>query len=76
VQAACGGETDVMVTLAREQGDEYSCTTGLAPLEKIVGRERLLPESFFDTDSLMPTEEFRRYALPLVGPGLPRHFRL
>ena len=76
VQAACSGETDVMVTLVREQGGEYSCSTGLAPLEKIVGRERLLPESFFDPDSLMPTEEFRRYALPLVGPGLPRHFRL
>ena len=46
------------------------------PLEAFAGRERVLPEEFFDRERMLPTDAFVRYALPLVGAGLPDHERL
>ena len=38
--------------------------------------EKKLPPEFFDRRVMLPTGAFRRYALPLAGPGLPVHERL
>ena len=75
VRSALEGRTDVMVTLLREEGRRYQCTTGLAPLEAIAGRERPLPPEYFDFEAGLPTPAFHDYARPLVGP-LPRFARL
>ncbi len=72
---ALAGRSDCMVTLVREQERPYRCGTGLAPLDAIAGRERLLPEAFLDTATGLPNEAFIDYARPLVGP-LPRVARL
>ena len=76
VRYALEGATDRMVTLVRGDGDAYSCTTGLAPLAEVAGRVRTMPPSYLDPDNHSVTDEFLRYARPLVGAPLPRFERL
>jgi 6-phosphofructokinase 1 len=76
VRRALGGATGQMVTLARQQGQAYSCATGMAPLEEVAGRVRRLPEGFFDRAASLPTQPFLDYARPLIGAPLPRFDRL
>ena len=76
VRYALEGATDRMVTLVRGDGDAYSCTTGLAPLAEVAGRVRTMPPSYLDPGNHAVTDEFLRYARPLVGAPLPRFERL
>ena len=76
VRYALEGATDRMVTLVRGDGDAYSCTTGLAPLSEVAGRVRTMPPSYLDPGNHTVTDEFLRYARPLIGPPLPRFERL
>ena len=76
VRYALEGATDRMVTLVRGDGDAYSCTTGLAPLAEVAGRVRTMPPSYLDPGNHTVTDEFLRYARPLIGPPLPRFERL
>jgi 6-phosphofructokinase 1 len=76
VVAALGGESGKMVTLVRESGSPYRCSTGLAPLALVAGKERYLPKSFMDAAAGLPTEAFLEYARPLIGGPLPRFTRL
>ena len=71
VKAALNGEAGVMVTLARAPGPGYSCGTGLAPLELVGGKVRLMPTEYLDPDSGNISQEFIKYLKPLVG-RLPR----
>ena len=75
VAAANDGHEDVMVTLVRDDGDQYGCTTGLASLEAIGGRVKTMPGEFLDSSGFYVTSAFIEYAEPLVGP-LPRFGRL
>ena len=65
-----------MVTLVRSHNTPYRCTTGLTPLTRVAGRERLLPAAYFDPSQALPTPLFSAYALPLLGAALPRLGRL
>ena len=67
VRAALAGASGVMITLERERHSSYSVTTGLTPLGRVAGLERLLPEEWIGADgcSIMPA--FREYASPFVG---------
>ena len=82
VRYALDGHRDCMVTLVREGADrqrddeEYSCTTGLAPLGRVAGRVRPMPECHLDRSSYFVTEEYLGYARPLIGAPLPRYGRL
>jgi 6-phosphofructokinase 1 len=75
VRAALDGQTDVMVTLEREPGDEYSCVTGLAPLELVGGKVREMPDEYLDRSTGLVRDEFIKYLKPLVG-ELPTMARL
>jgi 6-phosphofructokinase 1 len=75
VQYALEGHTDVMVTLVRPVGEKYRCSTGLAPLEAVAGKEQLLPASYLDAATGLATEGFLQYARPLIGGPLPRFAR-
>ena len=75
VRALVGGETDQMVTLVREPGPEYACTTGQVALERVANRLRPFPPEFMSSDGLGVTTAFHDYALPLVG-ELPQYPRL
>ncbi len=76
VKAALDGETDVMVTLVREPGARYTCSTGLAPLSDVAGAVKRIPDSYIDPDSYQVTQDFVEYATPLIGAALPRMERL
>ena len=75
VRSALDGQGDVMVTLQREAGDRYSCATGLAPLDKVAGQVRPMPDDYLNSDFSV-TESFIEYARPLIGGPLPRFGRL
>jgi 6-phosphofructokinase 1 len=91
VRYAAEGHRDEMVTLvrgpdsqvsarersARSGSDKrYSCTTGLAPLERIAGGVKTMPGSYLDPSRYFVTREFESYARPLIGGPLPRYERV
>jgi 6-phosphofructokinase 1 len=70
------GVTGKMITLVRQPGPDYACTTGLADLEAIANAQRLLPNEFLTPQGTGVTQAFFEYARPLIGEALPRHVRL
>ena len=76
VRYALEGATGNMVSLVRQEGRPYACTTGLAPLEEVAGVVRRLPEEYLDSADYMVSQPFIDYARPLIGPPLPHFGRL
>lgn len=84
VRAAISGETDKMVTLIRGDEDQYSCETGLAPLEDIANGVKMLPQEWINEDGVSMNYQFFKYASPLIKGevevpyehGLPQYTRL
>jgi len=75
VRLALGGATDCMVVMRRRKGP-YAVDYDSTPLVRIANRDRPMPKRFFSPNAMLPTPAFKRYALPLVGDGLPNHPRL
>ena len=73
---ATEGLRDIMVTLDRQREAKYRCTVGSASLSEAAGAARHLPATYFDKEAAMPTQEFIRYAAPLIGGPLPSFPRL
>nr|MDO8099048.1 6-phosphofructokinase [Candidatus Njordarchaeota archaeon] len=76
VKQATMGETDRMVTLVRAPGKAYRCTTGLVALEKVASATKAMPRNFINKEGNGMTEEYRRYAMPLIGDPLPEYVKL
>jgi 6-phosphofructokinase 1 len=84
VRAAVNGETDKMVCYARAEGDEYKCEYKLLPLELAANTERTVPLEWITDNGTGISEEFVKYALPLIQgepdmlkeDGLPRFAKL
>ena len=76
VQALLNGESDKMITLLRHDQPVYTCTTGLAELEQVANKQRLMPDAYLDASKTMVTQAFYDYALPLIGGPLPEPARL
>lgn len=84
VQKAVEGMTDYMVGFERESGDEYVCKTKLLPLDKVANTEKKVPLEWINKDGNFVTEDYIKYALPLiqgeskppVEDGLPRFAKL
>jgi len=76
VRQATEGETDRMVTLLRAPGKAYRCTTGLVALEKVAAATKSMPGNFISKEGNGMTEEYRRYAMPLIGDPLPEYVKL
>jgi 6-phosphofructokinase len=75
-RAVLQGESDKMITLQRQDGLVYSCSTGLVDLEEVANVQRLLPPEYLDASRTMVTPAFYDYALPLIGDPLPHYRRL
>lgn len=75
VRYSIEGRTDIMVALVRESEHPYRCSTKPVPLADIPGKEKLLPAGYIDAKNWSVTEDFLKYARPLVG-RLPRTIRL
>ena len=71
VRQAVAGASGVMITLQREGGATYRCTTGCVPLVDVAGRVKRLPREFLDVGGTQITETLRRYAGPLIVGELP-----
>ena len=85
VESAVAGVTDRMVGFVRDEKDgEYVCRYVLLPLETVANAEKKVPDAWITPEGNGVTEDFIRYALPLVGGdngreqtgGLPRFARL
>lgn len=84
VKAAVAGETDKMVCYARKAGDKYVCEYKLLPLELAANTEKTVPVEWITNDGTGISDEFVKYALPLIQgepelvkeDGLPRFAKL
>ncbi len=84
VRAAVAGETDKMVCYARKEGDKYECEYKLLPLELAANTEKTVPLDWITDNGTGISEEFVKYALPLIQgeadcpkeDGLPRFAHL
>jgi 6-phosphofructokinase 1 len=77
VEAVLRGESDIMTTIVRVADSPYRSEIGTVPLERVANRVRPFPAEFLGSDGRSVTSDFRRYALPLLGPGpFPRYGRL
>jgi 6-phosphofructokinase 1 len=85
VKSAVAGETDKMVIFERDYSKpEYCCRNVLMPLELAANTEKKVPAEWIVEDGRGISEEFVKYALPLIQgdakapleDGLPRFARL
>ncbi len=84
VQAAFDGKTGQMVALHRTGNHPYQCVTRLCPVKEVANLEKQVPRGWITPDGTYVTDEFIRYARPLIQEelapiyvdGLPRHISL
>lgn len=67
IRAAMAGENGRMVTLVREPGPAYRCTTGLADLATVAFNERLFPTEWITAEGNDVAARFVQWARPLIG---------
>ena len=67
VAIAVGEGGGWMATLLREPGDAYRIRYDKVPLDRIANSVRLLPRSWLTPDGIDVTDDFVRYAQPLIG---------
>ncbi|NQU44210.1 diphosphate--fructose-6-phosphate 1-phosphotransferase [bacterium] len=60
-----------MGTILREPGDVYNVRYDKAPLEKVANSERFFPEAWIAENRFDVTDDFIRYARPLIGTDWP-----
>lgn len=60
-----------MSTILRKPGDLYSVTYDKVPLELVANSERSFPTAWIAPGGLDVTDDFIRYARPLIGEGWP-----
>jgi len=70
-RAAFSGENSRMVTLLREDGPQYRCTTGLAKLSEVASGEKKVPREYINKQGNHITEALRNYVRPLVRGQAP-----
>ena len=66
IEALARGDTDKMVALRGLQNQDTHCFD-LVPLSEVAGAERTIPTAWLTEGPLAVSDEFRRYARPLVG---------
>ncbi len=65
------GETGYMATILRVPGHIYNVTYDKVPLEKVANSERAFPAKWLTPDKIDVTDDFIRYARPLIGEDWP-----
>src|SRR5690606_15576329 len=64
---AAAGESGYMATILRNPGDAYSVRYDQVPLADVANSERTFPSAWITADGMDVTDDFLRYAKPLVG---------
>lgn len=71
VELAAAGEGGYMSTILRDPGLIYQVRYDKAPLELVANSERFFPKEWLTADKSDVTDDFVRYARPLVGEDWP-----
>ncbi len=66
-ELAATGQGGYMATILRNPGPAYSVRYDKVPLEKVANSERTFPASWIAENGIDVTDDFVRYAKPLVG---------
>ncbi len=67
VLLAAEGQGGYMATILREPGPVYRVRYDKVPLEQVAGADRQFPSSWIAPEGMDVTDEFVRYAEPLIG---------
>jgi len=71
VSIALDHGTGWMATILRAPGATYRASFGKVPLSHVANFHRQLPKQWLAKDGLDVTDDFIRYAQPLIGDGMP-----
>ncbi len=71
VSVAVRDGTGWMATILRKPGSSYRVSYDKVPLETVANSSRVLPAGWISKDGLDVTDDFVRYAMPLIGEGDP-----
>jgi len=72
VELAAGGQGGYMATILRNPGPAYSVCYDKVPLEEVANSERAFPAGWIAPSGSDVTDDFVRYARPLVGEEMIR----
>ena len=67
---AARGERGYMATILRHAGPMYSVRYDKVPLAEVANSERTFPADWISENGIDVTDDFVRYAQPLVGEGM------
>jgi len=67
---AASGQSGYMATILRKPGPNYSVYYDKAPLEEVANSERKFPKQWITANGYDVTDDFVRYAKPLLGEGM------
>ncbi|MDD5677272.1 MAG: diphosphate--fructose-6-phosphate 1-phosphotransferase [Kiritimatiellae bacterium] len=67
VEIACKDGNGWMSTILRTPGRKYSVRFDKAPLEQVANSERAFPKQWLSPNKIDVTDDFLRYAQPLIG---------
>jgi 6-phosphofructokinase 1 len=67
---AARGQTGYMATILRHPGPTYSVYYDQVPLAEVANSERTFPKAWISANGYDVTDEFVRYARPLIGEGM------
>ncbi len=84
VEKAIAKQNNIMLTLQRGAGADYTWQVGTTPLATVANAEKLLPHNYISEDGFGITDAARAYLLPLIqgedfppfSNGLPDYVRL
>jgi len=71
VEIAAAGDNGFMATTLRQPGDIYTPTFDQVPLEQVANSERKFPAAWISESKVDVTDDFVRYARPLIGHDWP-----
>ncbi|QDU95025.1 diphosphate--fructose-6-phosphate 1-phosphotransferase [Lignipirellula cremea] len=69
-ELAANGESGYMATILRNPGSVYSVRYDKVPLSEVANSERTFPKQWITASGNDVTDDFIRYAKPLVGEGM------
>jgi 6-phosphofructokinase 1 len=71
IEIAANGENGYMATTLRQPGDIYHVRFDKVPLEQVANSERKFPAAWIAESKVDVTDDFVRYAQPLIGGDWP-----
>ncbi len=66
-KAATEGKTGIMIGFKRVCDNPYKMEITSFPVKEIANKEKVVPRSMISENGFEMTEEYKRYALPLIG---------